>query len=94
MSYPAGNLMPEMSYGSHFFQDLVEGGIFYAAIFTERADVIFNKELIKDCQIDTNSFIEEENPASDIVQIFDTSKSNLAIIADIINQQLVSYITA
>lgn len=94
MSYPKGNLMPEMSYGSHFFQDLVEGGIFYAAIFTERAEVIFNKAVIKDCQIDTASFVDDNNPVNDIVEIYDTSKLGLVIIADIISQQLVCYKTA
>ena len=34
--------MPELSYGSHFFQDLVEMGIFYCAIFDGHKDVVFN----------------------------------------------------
>lgn len=33
---------PELSYGSHFFQDLVEAGIFYAAIFDGQKDTFFN----------------------------------------------------
>jgi len=36
--------MPELSYGSHFFQDLVESGIFYVAIFDGQRDVVFNPE--------------------------------------------------
>ena len=35
-------LMPELSYGSHFFQDLVETGIFYVALFSDKKDVNFN----------------------------------------------------
>lgn len=31
--------MPELSYGSHFFQDLVETGIFYVAMFDGNNDV-------------------------------------------------------
>ena len=27
------NLIPELSYGTHFFQDLVETDIFYIALF-------------------------------------------------------------
>lgn len=38
--------MPELSYGSHFFQDLVETGIFYAAIFDGHKEVVFNPERI------------------------------------------------
>ena len=38
--------MPELSYGSHFFQDLVESGIFYVAIFDGQEDVVFNPDRI------------------------------------------------
>lgn len=37
-----------MSYGSHFFADLVETGIFYVALFTGRCGVTFNEEWITD----------------------------------------------
>ena len=43
-SSSALGLMPELSYGSHFFQDLVETGIFYAALFAEKEDVGFCPE--------------------------------------------------
>ncbi len=38
--------MPELSYGSHFFQDLVEAGIFYLAIFDDSPGVVFNPEYV------------------------------------------------
>ena len=37
-------LMPELSFGSHFFQDIVESGIFYAAIFQGEAGTMFQPE--------------------------------------------------
>jgi len=43
-------LMPELSYGSHFFQDLVESGIFYGAIYTGRPDVVFRDDYLKDAR--------------------------------------------
>ena len=39
--------MPELSYGSHFFQDLVETGIFYVALFDNKSDVVFNESKLK-----------------------------------------------
>jgi hypothetical protein len=45
-SYRHAGLMPELSFGSHFFQDIVESGIFYAAIFHEREDTFYHPELI------------------------------------------------
>lgn len=47
VAYSKEGLMPELSYGSHFFQDLVETGIFYIALFKDREDVIFRPELLE-----------------------------------------------
>jgi len=41
---------PELSYGSHFFQDIVETGIFYAAVFQGRDGVALNTERVTSCE--------------------------------------------
>ena len=38
--------MPELYFGSHFFQDIVESGIFYSAIFDNKPDVVFRPACI------------------------------------------------
>lgn len=48
VAYKDTRLMPELSYGSHFFQDLVESGIFYGALYTGRSGVVFHDEYLKD----------------------------------------------
>jgi hypothetical protein len=35
VAFAEGDLMPELSFGSHFFQDLVEADIFYLALFPD-----------------------------------------------------------
>ncbi|MCD7866721.1 MAG: PEP/pyruvate-binding domain-containing protein [Clostridiales bacterium] len=47
ISYQSEGVMPELSYGSHFFQDLVEAGVFYIALFKEQKGVIFKEEKLK-----------------------------------------------
>ncbi|MDQ1289845.1 MAG: hypothetical protein QG622_3411 [Actinomycetota bacterium] len=42
MSSRDASFMPELSYGSHFFQELVESGIFYVALFDGRPDVVLH----------------------------------------------------
>ena len=37
---------PELSYGSHFFHDLVETGIFYVALFVGNDKVIYNPDYV------------------------------------------------
>lgn len=41
LSYNIGGFMPELSYGSHFFQDMVESDIFYVAIFQGYPNVFY-----------------------------------------------------
>ncbi|MCD6527498.1 MAG: PEP/pyruvate-binding domain-containing protein [Desulfuromonas sp.] len=43
VAFTTGGLMPELSFGSHFFQDLVEADIFYLALFPESKEVHFDK---------------------------------------------------
>jgi hypothetical protein len=38
--------MPELSFGSHMFQDLVEAEIYYGAIFENEKRLEFNKEML------------------------------------------------
>jgi hypothetical protein len=39
-------IMPEVSYGTHFFQDLVESRIYPLAIFPDDPQIVFNRQFI------------------------------------------------
>lgn len=45
-TYAEGQFLPELSYGSHFFQELVEANITYAAVFEGRGDTVFRPDLV------------------------------------------------
>jgi hypothetical protein len=47
VAFSAGGLQPELSFGSHFFQDLVETGIFYVALNPEREACFLNDDLLR-----------------------------------------------
>lgn len=38
-----GNYTPDLSFGTHFFQDLVEASIRYLPLYPDAEDVIFNE---------------------------------------------------
>jgi hypothetical protein len=46
LSDPAAGFAPELSYGSHFFRDLVEAEIFYMAVAVESSGTVFRRELL------------------------------------------------
>jgi len=52
VAFSAGGLDPELSFGSHFFQDLVETGIFYVALHPERPGCFLNTRLLQELPID------------------------------------------
>ena len=47
-SYSQVGYVPELSFGSHMFQDLVEADIYYGAIFENEQTLEFNTELLKE----------------------------------------------
>jgi hypothetical protein len=62
---------PELSYGSHFFQDLVEDDIFYATIFENNEKVLFNKDFIN-CEINLlEELLPEAKHYQDIIRVCD-----------------------
>ena len=57
-SYSEVGYMPELSFGSHMFQDLVEAEIYYGALFENEKKLEFNKDMIYDHQ----NILKEINP--------------------------------
>jgi hypothetical protein len=78
--------MPELSYGSHFFQDVVESEIFYVAIFDEYQDVIFNPDRILREENLLTSFLPKSAQLKDVIHIANTG--GMEIYSDIVTQKL------
>ena len=79
---------PELSYGSHIFQDLVEAEILYTAVFNNQKTVHFHPEKLLSSPDVVNEFGESE-ALSDIVHVFDVSGRNCKVYNDIANEHLV-----
>ncbi len=47
-AYSEVGYMPELSFGSHMFQDLVEAEIYYGALFENEKKIEFNKDILSD----------------------------------------------
>jgi len=47
-SYSEVGYMPELSFGSHMFQDLVEAEIYYGALFENEKKIEYNKDMVFD----------------------------------------------
>jgi hypothetical protein len=87
VSYNQGGLIPELSFGSHFFQDIVESGIFYAAIFDGEAGVTFSPERILNLE---NKLVEMLPAEKDWANVIHIAKADgLTLYSDITSQEII-----
>ena len=87
VSENAGDMVPDLSYGSHFFQDLVETGIAYVALFPESGQCHYQPDLLP-------GEIPQPENASDIeraIRVYVMDQSPLQLAGDVVRQELVCY---
>jgi hypothetical protein len=79
---------PELSYGSHIFQDLVEAEIMYTAVFNNARTICFRPDRLQTSADVTGEF-EESKDLQDIVHVYDVSGRDCKVYNDIANEHLV-----
>ena len=77
---------PELSYGSHFFQDLVESGILYTAIFENEKTITYNVGIFDSCENILNEKALGYEGVKDIIFVYDFSAENLRLYHDMKNE--------
>ncbi len=82
---------PELSYGSHFFQDLVEAEILYVAVFANDKTKHWNPDMLNEFSDITDEFtdITDEKYVKDIVKVFDVRGTGTEIYNDLQSGRLV-----
>lgn len=78
--------MPELSYGSHMFQDLVETGIFYTALFENERTEYFDRTFFDSMENELENRFPTLKEYKNIIKLYDVSTKKLQIWSDICNQ--------
>jgi hypothetical protein len=88
--------MPELSYGTHFFQDLVETGIFYIALFPGIEQMVFNPGLFNQFSNILPGVLPEYSRLQHVVKIFRPAelRKKLWLQAALKPRHLTSFFTA
>ena len=84
--------MPELSYGSHIFQDLVEAGILYTAVFGNEKTLRFHPEILDNEPNVLSRFLPDPGPLSDIVRVYDLEDTDCHIYYDFLSEKLLGLI--
>jgi hypothetical protein len=69
-----GNYTPDLSFGTHFFQDLVEAGIRYLPLFPGENGGLFNDLFLRRAPNILSQLLPEYEHLSDVVHVIDVAK--------------------
>ena len=82
VAYSKAGYHPDLSYGSHMFQDMVEADVYYGAINDNSKTRLYRPELLTRYPEVLKEFWPEETELADIVKIFDVSQCRASLILD------------
>jgi hypothetical protein len=85
------NIMPELSFASHFFIDLVEMDIFYAALFPDNNVVHFSTSFLARCENILPDLIRDEEALNNVVSVYDLSARPMQLLSDILTQRVLCF---
>ncbi|MCA9729985.1 MAG: nucleotidyltransferase domain-containing protein, partial [Candidatus Eisenbacteria bacterium] len=66
-----GNYVPDLSFGTHFFQDLVEAGIRYLPLYPDEADSTFQEAFFRRTHNALPDLLPEHARLADVVHVVD-----------------------
>jgi len=91
ISSSALNLMPELSFGTHFFQDLVETKIFYIALFPEKEEITFNYGWLKSQKNIFAKILPQSARYKDVISVYDVGDKHLKLMSDVVSQKVICF---
>ena len=98
MSVADADGVPELSYGTHFFQDLIEGGIYSLPLHLESADSHFNWPFFEESENLLATLSPEDADLSEHLKVIDIEQEapgkRLLILMDGRKDKAVAYLEA
>ena len=70
-----GNYLPDLSFGTHFFQDLVEAHIRYLPLYPDDENTVFNMKFLDDSNNILPDVLPENADLNDTIRLIDVPKS-------------------
>lgn len=92
ISYQSGSLIPDLSFGTHFFHDLIETRIFYLALYPEHPEVAFNRHWLRALPNLLETFSPSDSRLAHVVSVADTREAGLMLHSDVASQRVMCYL--
>jgi len=92
-----GNYLPDLSFGTHFFQDLVEASIRYLPLYPDDPNIRFNEEFFAGARNILPEILPEFSTLAETVRVIDVRKTSgglsLQVLMNADTEQAVGYLT-
>ena len=69
-----GNYTPDLSFGTHFFQDLVESSIKYLPLYPDEKGITFNENFLTKSENILSNLLPEFTSLEDVIKVIDIRK--------------------
>ncbi len=79
-----GNYVPDLSFGTHFFQDLVESGIKYLPLYPDDPAVVFNEVFLQGAPNLLGEMMPERSHLADVVRVIDVAQATGGLVLRIL----------
>ncbi|MCB0210849.1 MAG: PEP/pyruvate-binding domain-containing protein [Anaerolineae bacterium] len=97
IAIPRNGANPELSYGTHFFQDLVETNIFPLALFPEDETTVFNDQFFDQAPNKLANFLPNDSNFADYIKVIDVSQMSqgklLRVVMNAEQSEALAYLT-
>lgn len=70
------NYLPELSFGTHFFQDLVEANIRYLPLYPDDKDIIFNERFLTRSPNILVQLLPQYHDMEDVIRVIDVQEAS------------------
>jgi Pyruvate phosphate dikinase, AMP/ATP-binding domain len=77
-------LAPELSFGTHFFQDLIEARIFPLAVYLDQEDVVFDRQFFYGAPNRLRDFVEVEAEIEDSLRVIEVDSYRLGSVMELV----------
>jgi len=89
VAYRQAGYNPELSYGSHIFQDLVEADIFYGALLEDPQTTVYHPDRLMHEKEIYASILAPDEAMQKIIKVYDVSEKNLQLTFDMLNARAI-----
>jgi hypothetical protein len=70
-----GGYVPDLSFGTHFFQDLVESGIRYLPLYPDDPGTVFHETFLRDSDNMLPELLPDFGELADVVRVIDVASA-------------------